>query len=378
MITIPHLFSHSDLLEIVSAVRAIEETGIDVSGVLSAVVLLELPSSLQVSHASSECSRLLHPGDPTRLHSRVSVKVVLERPTAYCKKCVAAAVMREVGRPLHELVTLARTLVSVQSLDATCSVRTLADAAQNLAHQLTWSSLGDEDTDGVRLRAVESTACAYKKLASSLERFATYRNLYASYVSAPAPAIDLSDLVASPVRVLDETFKAFCTAGYDGADARAAAIRKAELMSRFGVTRTTVAVRLEPVLSLWERLHEDLLTVSEARRTVLFREAWAGLPFHDVPRAIASSGMAYEGRSFFHVSAAEAALLLSEDQYVTAMGQVDAHLADVVCSLARTLHVEGLALDDIFASHKTAFEAALLASAEPKGVASMVISRASV
>jgi hypothetical protein len=378
MINIPHLYSHSNLSEIVIVVKAVEDAGIDVSGVNDASVMLELPSSLYCSHASNACSLLMSPGSQLSKGYSVKIGKILEKPNAYCKKCVAAAVMREVGRPLHELVTLARTLVSVQSLDATCSVRTLADAAQNLAHQLTWSSLGDEDTDGVRLRAVESTACAYKKLASSLERFATYRNLYASYVSAPAPAIDLSDLVASPTRVLDETFKAFCTAGYDGADARAAAIRKAELMSRFGVTRTTVAVRLEPVLSLWERLHEDLLAVSEARRTVLFREAWAGLPFHDVPRAIASSGMAYEGRSFFHVSAAEAALLLSEDHYVTAMGQVDAHLADVVCSLARTLHVEGLALDDIFASHKTAFEAALLASAEPKGVTSMVISGASV
>jgi hypothetical protein len=170
--------------------------------------------------------------------------------------------------------------------------------------------------------------------------------------------------MASPVKVLDDTFKAFCTAGYDGSDARASAVRKAEVMSRFGVSRDMVALRLEPVIALWERLYEGLLPTPDAPRTVMFRESWAGLPFHDVPRAVASTGMAYEERSFFHVSSAEAALLLAEDNYAMVLGQVEPHLADVVCSLARTLHIEGLALDDMFASYKTAFEGALLASSE--------------
>ena len=367
MIRIPHLYSSSTLDEVVAAVQAVEAAGVDVSGVRNAQITLELPSSLSRSHASSSCTVLLHPDSQHKKPARIKIDDIITWHKAHCNKCVGPAIMREVGRPLHELSTIARTLLSTAALDANCSVATLADTAQNLAHQLTWSSLGDEDSTAVRTKATESTSRAYGLLAATLERCAAYRNLFTSYVSAPAPAVDLSDLAASPVKVLDETFKAFCTAGYDGVDARAAAIRKAELMSRFGVSRTTVAVRLEPVISLWERLHENLLVVSDVRRTVLFREAWAGLPFHDVPRAIASSGMAYEGRSFFHVSAAEAALLVSEDQFVTTMGQVDAHLADVVCSLARTLHVEGLALDDIFASHKTAFEAALLASSEPTG-----------
>jgi hypothetical protein len=276
--------------------------------------------------------------------------------------------MREVGRPLHEFVTLARTLASTLELDADCSVHNLAEAVQNLAHQLTWSSLGDEDSVGIKSRASQSISAAHKVLSPDLVRMATYRKLFSSYISAPAPPVDLSDLSASPVKVLDDAFKAFCTAGFDGKDATSAAFRKAEMMSRFGVTRDTVVSRLEPVVALWERLHCELLPGPSELRSVMFRASWTAIPFHDAPRAIYAQGILSEERAFFHVSSSEAALLVAEDQYVHLVGRVEPARADVVCALARTLHVEGLALDDIFASHSTAFEAALLASAEPSGL----------
>jgi hypothetical protein len=356
------LYSGSSLEDIAKAVDAVDAVGLDVTPIRKASITFDRPSKLGRSHASESCPHLPQP--PNQLQQRMIVKVgtILSKVSSYCSTCTANAVMREVGRALHELVTIAHTIDSARTLEAEHTVGNLASALQNLAHQMTWLSLKESDSSAAREFSSERVASAYKTLAPDLERRSAYLALQSSYLSAPAPAVDLAALAASPTKLLDVAFKAFCAAGLEGKDPVEAAVRRAELTCRFGVSKDVVQECLEPVLALWVRMHEGLLPRTSSPRTVMFRESWAGLPFHETPRAVMAAGAHCTERALFHVSSSEAALLVIEDQYINVLGVVPADMADVVCSLARTLHIEGLALDDMFSSPKTAFEAAVLAS----------------